>query len=459
MSPERRRVFRDMRPPVNRRPIVTRPPSVSSSAPSAHRLQMQSASASPARQQSPVPPRSPRSFKKLLWLFLILLAVALLALPAWYFLAKRGGTGDSPGGTKITGGSQSDNTIRLLAAGDFIAHDSINEAAKQGDSYSYINLMDDFPAIFKKSDIRFCNDSILNGGKRLGITGYPYFNSPTEFVTDMGRLGCNLVNTASNHSFDFGQANIDASVDAWDAVPNTLAVAGENRSQQEHDAVHYFTVKGVKFAFLAYTSYVNSKTSAAKSYGVNQFSEDFARQQISEAKANGARAIIVSMRWGTEYSGQVDDRQKSQAQFLADNGVQLVLGHGPHVLQPVETLTGTDGNKTIVWYSLGNFLNSQIPAETLFNGVAVIDFDIKANKFTTMQFLPIYMHYEWTAAQAKAEDAAARKNLHLYLLEDANQRMIDDQQLDTTIAEQKRRISDTLSQNGVDIPLITSKQY
>ncbi len=351
------------------------------------------------------------------------------------------------------------NRIRLIATGDFIAHDSVNTAAKQIDgTYNYLPLISDFEPIFKQADIKFCNDPILNGGVANGIAGYPKFNSPTEFVTDMGKLGCNLVNTASNHSFDKTQDAITASVNAWAAVPNTLAVAGENRNQAEHDAVHYFTVKGIKFAFLAYTTYSNNDAPALNAFGANVFSQAFASNQIAAAKAAGAQIIIASMRWGTEYSTTVNAEQKSDAQFLADQGVNLILGHGSHELQTADQLTGKTGTKTTVWYSLGNFLNTQEPPETLFNGLAVIDFDISTKQISTMSYLPIYMHYEWTAAQAAADAISTRNNLHLILLENATQAQLDSQQLHTTIAAQTTRITNTLNAT-LKIPLISSKQY
>lgn len=348
--------------------------------------------------------------------------------------------------------------IRLILSGDSIAHDSVNAAAKRADgSYDYVPLMKDFVPVLAKSDIRFCNDPILNGGEALGITGYPKFNSPTSFVTDLGKLGCNLVNTASNHSFDFAQANISASVAAWQGVPNMLAVAGENRNQVEHDAVHYFTLKGVKFAFLAYTSYSNS--APQNGYGVNSFSQAFATSQIATAKAAGAQFIIASMRWGTEYSGTVNALQKQQAQFLADQGVQLVIGHGPHVLQPVQELTGANSTKSLVFYSIGNFINTQEPPETLFNGLPVMDIDAKTLAISNIRFLPLYMHYEWTAAEAAADQINTRTHVQMYLLEQATQTMVDAQQLHTTIAAQKQRLSSTLNALGMNIPLITSQQY
>lgn len=358
-----------------------------------------------------------------------------------------------------TSNAPAPTSIRLIATGDWIAHDSVNTAAKQTDgTYNYLPMVDDFTSVFKTADIRFCNDPILNGGESLGIHGYPKFNSPTEFVTDMGKLGCNLVNTASNHSFDYTQANINNSVDAWAHVPNMLAVAGENKNQSQHDTVHYFTVDDVKFAFLAYATYINTDAPVQNGYGVNVFSRSFAASQIQTAKANGAQIIIVSMRWGTEYSTTVNTEQQSDAQFLADQGVDLVLGHGSHELQPVAQLTGRSGNKTEVWYSLGNFLNTQEPAETLFNGLAVIQFDIKTHAITSQRYLPIYMHYEWTPAQQAADNIAARHSLHLYLLEDATQAMINAQQLHTTLTAQKQRMTATLDAKGQNIPLITSAQ-
>lgn len=410
-------------------------------------------------QRPPAP--QPRRFS---WVKLVLITAVILAvllLVAALLHRKHAPTKVVPTNTHTTQSSKTTDSskISFIATGDWIAHDSVNAAAKQSNgTYNYLPLVSDFSGVFKKSDIRFCNDPILNGGQSLSISGYPKFNSPTEFVTDMGRLGCNLVNTASNHSFDFSQTNITNSVDAWSKVPNTLAVAGQNRSQAEHDTVHYFTVKGVKFAFLAYTAYINNDAPVQNPYGVNVFSKDFAGSQIAAAKQNGAKFIIASMRWGTEYSTSVDAEQKADAQWLADQGVNLVLGHGSHELQTVSEVTGVSGNKTLVWYSLGNFLNTQEPPETLFNGIAGMTIDTKTLAISKVQYSPIYMHYEWTAAQAAADNTNARTNLHLYPFDKATQSMVDSQQLKTTLDAQKTRIQTTLNANGLSIPLVSLDQ-
>jgi poly-gamma-glutamate capsule biosynthesis protein CapA/YwtB (metallophosphatase superfamily) len=404
-------------------------------------------------------PLKPKRSKKRLY-FSTLLVVFIIIVIAYFLILKPDKTVAPDKTTSNTVKSTTDaGTIRLLATGDWIAHDSVNAAAKQANgSYNYLPLIADTKSVFSQADIKFCNDPILNGGISLGITGYPKFNSPTEFVTDMGKQGCNLANTASNHSFDYTQANIDNSVDAWAKVPNMLAVAGENKSQAQHDQVNYFTVKGVKFAYLAYTTYSNTDAPAQNNYGVNVFSKGFAASQIQQAKQNGAKIIITSMRWGTEYSTNVNAEQTADAQLLADQGVNLILGHGSHELQTVNQLTGSSGNKTMVWYSLGNFINTQEPPETLFNGIALMDFNTKTGEVSAMKYLPIYMHYEWTSAEQAADNTNARTSVKLYLLQNATQAMLDSQQLKTTIAAQKERIASTLSVDGQQIPLITSSQ-
>ena len=396
-----------------------------------------------------------------LLLLLILILIALVtALLVYYQMNNNQLSSSKSTDDARNQSSKPDPNIKFIATGDWIAHDSVNAAAQQANgSYNYMPLVSDFIPIFQQADIRFCNDPILNGGESLGISGYPKFNSPTEFVTDMGKLGCNLVNLASNHSFDFTQANINNSVTAWQNTPNVLAFAGENQNQQQHDSVRYFSVKGVKFAFIAYTTYINTDAPAQNSYGVNLFSQAFASNQIAQAKQNGAKFIVASMRWGNEYSVAITDQQRQDAQWLADQGVNLILGHGTHILQPVQWLNGSGGNKTLVWYGLGDFLHSQEPADTVFDGVASMEIEPSSLQITDISFLPIYMHYAWTSQQQAADDISARTNLHLYLLQDVTQNMINAQQLNTTVQAQEQRMESTLSSEGVSVPLITTQQY
>jgi poly-gamma-glutamate synthesis protein (capsule biosynthesis protein) len=410
------------------------------------------------RPPAPAPPRPGRR-RRLPAIAGVILLIIVVGLVLWRMHGGNPPSGPSSPGEPNRNSQTSSRSpdIRLIATGDFIAHDSLNQQAKQANgNYDYLRFMSDFKPVFNAADIRFCNQATVSGGQAFGISGYPVFNAPTQFAKDMAGLGCNLVNTASNHSFDKGQAAIDATLDVWKNQPGMLAVAGENSSPAERDTIRYFTVKGVKFAFLAYTTYNNN--TPPNDYGVTQYSEAYAAGQIGAARAAGAKFIIVSMRWGTEYSPSINSEQKTESQFLADHGVNLILGHGPHELEPVKWLDGSNGGKTLVWYSLGNFINTQEPAETLFNGLAVMNIDNKTYRIKNVGYLPIYMHYEWTAAQSASEDLPARHNLHLYLLDDVTQAMIDANQLHTTVAAQRQRLQGLLN-TYTDIPVLTKQQY
>ncbi|MBI3494434.1 CapA family protein [Candidatus Saccharibacteria bacterium] len=347
-------------------------------------------------------------------------------------------------------------TIRLIASGDELPHDAVNKNAKTADGYDYKQFFSEVQPIFDGADIRFCNQEVPSAAPTAGpVSGYPVFNAPSAFAKDLSVVGCNVINTATNHSNDKHQAGIDATQNEWDKLPK-LAVAGGNRSQAEQDKVRYFTMKGIKFAFLAYNYQSNDNN--LTSYGVNMFNEDLIKKQLAEAKQNGAYTL-VSMHWGTEDSPSIDASQERWSKLLADNGADIVLGTGPHVLEPVKKLPKMGGGETLVWYSLGNMLNTQLDNGGLFNGFAIMDFTISKNKPTlkSISFLPTYMHYEWTAQEKAAQNLLARKNLKIYPLDKAAEPLAKSQN-NTTVAEQEVRIKKTLN-TYTNVPIINSGQY
>lgn len=395
-------------------------------------------------------------------LLLLLVSVLILGIGVGGVLWFRSRDKTTPGAAGTSEQTKSDGTtqkqpekIRLIAVGDMLPHETINERAEtSGGSWDYKPFMSGMKQYFESADIRFCNQAVLGAGKDFGITGYPVFNSPTEFSRDMQATGCNLINTGTNHTNDKGQKAIDASVSVWDGLPGILATAGANRSAEEMNKVRYFEVRGVKFAFLSYTTYTN--INGQTTYGLTMYSDALAQKQINEARSN-ADVVIVSMRWGTEYSPDINIGQDSLGQKLADLGADIVIGHGSHVLEPVKKLSGQGGRETIVWYSVGNFLNAQLETEALIGGFAVMDIDPKTKKVEITGFLPTYMHYEWTAEQKAQEDLLARKNLNMYLLEEAAEPMRRSQ-LGTTVEAQKNRITEVLKRYS-DVPILTKTEY
>lgn len=394
------------------------------------------------------------------WLLItgvLVLFLAFSMLAAWWLYTKYKPTHTtSKTSDKSQPAAADPNTLRLIATGDTIAHDAINKAAKKPDgSYDYYQFIKNMQPFFDKSDVRFCNQAVPGGGDEFGISGYPIFNSPKEVAGGLHKLGCNVINIGTNHTFDKGQPVIDAWLKHWDSLPNILAVAGANRSEEEQNKLRYFTQKGVRFAFLSYTTYTNAPP--PNTYGVNVFSEELAAKQLKEARGN-ADIVLVSMRWGTEYSSQVNTSQQATAQFLADNGADVVLGHGPHVFQPVKQVSSKDGQRqTLVWYSLGNFMSAQLEIEALVNGIAVMDIDTKTKKISNVRLMPIYMHYEWTAEQKAREDLLSRHSFALYPLDQAAEPLKKSQN-NTTVDAQRERLQKIIGEDS-PVTLLSSGKF
>lgn len=342
--------------------------------------------------------------------------------------------------TKPTG------TIRFIASGDNFTFDSINTAAKKADgSYDYSPLYAKVKPFFDKPDIKLCNQSVSASGA-TGISGYPSFNAPPAFAKGLGDLGCNVINMGTAHMNDKGQGSVNASVAYWDNQPNLLAVAGANRSADEQNKIRYFTIKQVKFAFLSYTT--SSQTPPAPAFGVNIYSGDLAQKQVTEARKN-AQLVIISMNWGKEDSSDITPEQDQISQVLANLNADIIIGEGPHVVQPAKILTSQDKkHQSLVWYSLGNFLNSQVPVENRIGGIAIMDIDVATQTTQNPSFLPVYMHYEWTADQKKRQSAAdlqARHNFLLYPLDQANDSLFSAGQTGTTVQAQTDRVTSILT--------------
>lgn len=406
------------------------------------------------RMESPVPPTK-KSRKKLYLILAVIILLTATSAALYMFVFKKSAGAPTSQSETTAQKEEAKKRVRLIATGDMIPHDAINQEAKQDDdTYEYSPMYGDMKKLFDESDVRFCNQAVLGGGTEFGITGYPKFNSPTEFTRDMAELGCNVINTGSNHVNDFSQEVITASVEAWDGLPGVEAVSGANASAADKQKVRYFEIKGVKFAFVSYTTYSNEPS--PNGYSVTMYSDDLAKQQLAEARSK-ADVVIASLRWGTEYSDSVNAQQKALAPKLANYGADVILGHGPHVLQPTEKIMLDDGRQAIVWYSLGNFLNAQLDPPSLFNGIAVMDINPDTKKIESSDYLPVYMHYEWTAQEKAAGSLLARNNFNMYTFEDG-QAALEKSQNDTTFEEQKARIQETLNKL-TEIKLISKDQY
>jgi poly-gamma-glutamate synthesis protein (capsule biosynthesis protein) len=335
-----------------------------------------------------------------------------------------------------------------------LPHDSVDSNAKKADgSYDFTPFFGQVHSYLTAADMSFCNQESPSDPSKP-VSGYPTFNAPLAFAQALSHEGCNIINLANNHADDKGQAGIDATRQVWAGLP-TLAVAGTSSTAAEQQQVSYFTVKGVKFAFLSYAQCSNDKS--VSSYGLNIFSESLAGAQIADAKAQHADMIIAAMHSCDEDQSTEDSWQDQTARYFADQGVNIVVGTGPHWLQPTQRLPRAGGGTTAVWYSLGNFLGTQLDINGLIGGIAAMKIDVKTKTVTDMGFMPTYIHYEWTAAQKAADDEAARHNIMVYPLDLAAAPMANSQD-NTTVEAQTTRVTQLMT-GRTPVTMLTSKTF
>ena len=244
--------------------------------------------------------------------------------------------------------------LSLVMVGDALYHTGAYKDGLQKDgTYNFDSQLVDIAPIIKNFDLAYYNQETILGGTELGLSSYPTFNSPQEIGDAYIKAGFNLVSLSNNHSMDRGEKAILRSVSYWREKTGVLT-AGSYDSFEDQARSHIGEKNGITYAFLAYTYGTNGiPVPKGKEYLVNVFDKDIAKKEI-EAIRDKVDVVLVSMHWGVEYTHTPTKEQREQAQFLADLGVDVIIGSHPHVIQPIEHI-----GDTVVIYSLGNFISGQ----------------------------------------------------------------------------------------------------
>lgn len=246
-----------------------------------------------------------------------------------------------------------DSKLTLIMGGDALLHASVyNDAKRENDNYDFSPMLKILEDIIPKYDLAFYNQETILGGKELGLSTYPAFNSPQEFGDNMLSLGFNLISLANNHTLDRGQKAVYASLAYWKDKP--ALTAGSYESFQARNTPKILEKNGIKYTLLAYTYGTNGiPVPKGKEYLVNVYTKAMLQNDIRAIREQ-VDLLIVSMHWGIEYEFEPSAEQKKYAKLLADLGVDLVIGTHPHVVQPAEYI-----GDTLVFYSLGNLISAQ----------------------------------------------------------------------------------------------------
>lgn len=250
----------------------------------------------------------------------------------------------------------SQSKVNLFFAGDAMQHKSQIDAAKESDGeYNYSNCFKAVESQVKSADVAVVNLEVTLGG--APYTGYPTFSAPDEFAVALKDAGFDVFVTANNHSADRRKVGIERTIFVLDSlqIPHT----GTFKDELEREIYYPLMLlkNGIRIAMLNYTYGTNGIPVSAPNV-VNLIDTTQIKKDIARANLLGAEIIVANMHWGDEYVLKQNKTQERLANFLVNNGVRLVIGNHPHVVQPVDIRRNEDGEiESVIVYSLGNYIS------------------------------------------------------------------------------------------------------
>lgn len=301
--------------------------------------------------------------------------------------------------------------INLMMVGDNLMHMGIVNTGEQEDgSYNYDFLFEGISAFLEEAEIKIINQETILGGNELGFSGYPYFNSPTEVGDAIAKAGFNVVLHSSNHTADKKLQGILNCVEFWERYPEVLAAGIYGEDEEETD-IPVLEIGDVTFAILNY-AYAPNMESFPEIYEGHMdmlcdYDEstrliDFTslhEEVLTDIAAAEELAdfVIVCPHWGTEYTTKPSSYQKKFAQQMTEAGADIILGTHPHVVQPVEWVEAENGNRSLCYYSLGNYVSTQKKALCMLEAMAWITIHVTEDDAYIVEeetgVLPMVCHY------------------------------------------------------------------
>lgn len=305
----------------------------------------------------------------------------------------------------------------VVAVGDNLIHPVVYNDAKVGSNkYDFKPMYKHVKSNIQQADFAYVNQESPIGGDDKPYSGFKQFNTPSDVTKAIVDSGFNIINGANNHSLDQGDSGVTNHINAWKPYRHDVLFSGVFKSQKESEAVHTITRNGITVSLLCYTYGTNGQISQYP-YTVKTFDEATIKKDVRKAKEH-SDAVIVSAHWGNENHTMPNEKQQKYAQLFADEGVDVVLGMHPHVIQPVKWVKGKNQHRTLVAYSLGNFLNGQYTSTEWNQLLGRLNFNLeKTSKGVTVnnvKWRSMVNHYE----QSKPMDKRTRKHFVLYNLHD-----------------------------------------
>ena len=298
-------------------------------------------------------------------------------------------------------------TARMMCAGDNLIHGSIYKQANSranGEGYDFSYAYDGVRDIISLSDIAFLNQETIIDPESEP-SSYPLFNSPPELLDEMIDVGFDVFNQSTNHTLDKRVTGALNDLELFKSKPEIL-LTGLYETRDEMMKPQVKTVNGIRISFVGFTEWLNG-ISIPKDSDIgllcledSRYSKEelyaTMKQMIDNAKAV-SDVVCVSMHWWDEDMTTSDKSQKEIVAKLLEYGADVIIGTGPHVLQPIEFMQNGDGEEALVIWSLGNFISCQNKKNNMLGGIADITFEKNLadgkTRISSVSLIPTITHY------------------------------------------------------------------
>ena len=252
-----------------------------------------------------------------------------------------------------------DSSVTFLFMGDIMGHDAQIESAYDSIKgiYDYHSVFAHVKPIISKADFAIANLEVTLAGPPF--KGYPQFSSPDVLAAACRDNGVDAFVTANNHSCDRGKSGIIRTLNVLDSLG--IEHTGTFRDPADRDTMDLliFEKNGIRVGLLNYTYGTNGLTIPEPTI-VNKIDNSTILADIEKSKKQNLDKLIVMVHWGLEYETDPNQKQLAIADLLFENGVDIIIGSHPHVLQPMAYNKGDSlSPEKLVVYSLGNYVSNQ----------------------------------------------------------------------------------------------------
>lgn len=292
-------------------------------------------------------------------------------------------------------------TATVMAVGDNLVQPSLLQSGQyESGTWNYDHVFANVQDEIKAADVAMVNQETPFAASHDAVSGRSPYATPTEMGDALVSAGFNVVTSATAFMDDNGYDFLSQTFDFWSSSHPDVSLLGIHSTQEDADTVKTLDINGIKIAFLNYTFPSSGTESAGKEYMIDTFDSQAVATAVQKAKS-AADCVIFAANWGRTEEPMPTEYEKQWANFLMQQGVDVVIGTNPNVLQPYGYLTDDEGHNMLIYYSLGNFVSGQETLKQLLGGMAnftiqkTVNGDETSVKITDATITPLVMHYSY----------------------------------------------------------------